>query len=223
MKPNTPLSQTLRTLAHYSDSKPEEADRDKIKHRLQTLEVRLQAMNIFDVPRIHDLQLQPQSEVLSCFEALLDRIIETGETNISLQRQIKSLRVDNKNIERQYLQLKERCYQDSHAIQEKLARSNEIVQEKTKELNRTRIEWDAERGSLNNNLKQLGAEIRKKDIQIKGMTEKAVSNSMKGSKIISPIEINGSLTRQISYRDDDIKELKSGIKETWKNLEQENQ
>lgn len=68
----------------------------------------------------------------------------------------------------------------------------------------------------------MGAEVRKKDNQIKGMTEKALANSLKGSKLISPIEINGNLTRQISYRDEDIKELKNGIKETWKYLEQEN-
>lgn len=186
-------------------------EKANLKRRIESIIQRLSSMDLVPFGDLFSSDLEEIEKTVDCFDRLLDKLVAGYDFKIGAQSQIHALTIDNKSLNSKINSLKKQFVDENQILKEKVKTLQVAMQDKKKEAMLFRQEFEAEKSSWDNKLKQLNNELRKKDNSIKIFTDKAVANSIKGGKVVNGFEAIGEISRpgRTFYKEKSIEELNS--------------
>lgn len=177
--------------------------------RMRTVQKQLESL---EVPVFGDLFSVDPAEVektVECLERLMVSVHDMYDFKIKVNKQLTNANIENKSLQSQINNCKSQYLSEQQGLKEKNKSLTTALHEKKKEVAQLKGEIEQEKTSAENRLKQLSNDVRKKENQIKALTEKVVSVQTKGSKVANNFEAIGEASKcgRNFYKESDIGEL----------------
>lgn len=197
-----PDARPVNSYTIFSDMKDraDHLDTFKLTNRFNTIQMRLNANNFDLCGNIFANTEDEQEKTVSCLEKLLECIEGHQDFKIEVQKEIRDLKLQNRSLEKKLTSVKNTNSDELVMLQNKNKSLADQLQEKKKAVLSQRVEFESTIASLENKLKQVSTEVRKKENMVNQLSEKAYNQTIKQPKTF---EISGHIHKPIMLSDNE--------------------
>lgn len=191
-----PEPRPVNSYTIFSDMKDrtDHMDSFKLTNRFNTIQMRLNANNFALCGDIFAQAEDQQEKTVGCLEKLLECIEGHQDFKIEVQKEIRDLKLLNRSLEKKLASMKNTNSDELVTLQGKNKSLADQLQEKKKGLLSQRVEFESTIASLENKLKQVSTEVRKKENMVNQLSEKAYNQTVKQPRTF---EISGHIHKPI--------------------------
>ena len=190
----------------YTDRKDTPTICENMANRQSMIQMQLKAMNMKRCGDVFSSDASEQEATLDCIDSMIDVIKSHYDYKIKTQKEIHDLQIYNRSLEKKVNSSKSNITEELNALQAKYKGLQEQLHEKKRALASQKTDHDREISSLENRVKQLNIDNRKKEIAIQQLSDKSYAQSVKNHKFI---EISGSLPQVNVYDVSDLRKAES--------------
>jgi len=176
---------------------------------LGILEGRLKTLGIAPLGDLFSADVQSVQQTVDSVNSLIDMVIQGMDDRIRLTREVNTLTVEVKNLQRKVGSMRQESSEELTGLQSRLKGAMQTIGERKRQWAGEKADLEANISSLEGKIRQLGNEGRKKDMVIRALGEKVEKlMGTKGRVINGDVSISGGQIRgEGIYTDGDIRNI----------------
>jgi hypothetical protein len=157
----------------------------ELKNRIEAVQRHLQSMGRKPLGDLQSIKTESIVETLNCVEDLLDTFTAHYDFKINKQREVADLVIANRALQNKLDNSKMSSIEEINSLKEKVKQLSQEKMEKIKQNMVQKGMIESEKSILETKIRCMQNEIRKKDLTIKGLSEKlsGAHGSKFGSKL----------------------------------------